>query len=518
MAAVTGPGRPRSYINIRVDTAVKAQLEQLAAAEGTDLVTYMRRHYMELIQKGAITPDEDIKILNPSVYPQTAPPGYIPPAQLQYQPYPAYYAPNQFATQPVPPDQMDIFLSEIRKLLVSQMMAKMLMEIQKGGGNSYEDMLRLYQLGQPPGAAAKKSDDLSMQDIMKMNMVQAQIDRQWQQQQAYAQQQLLNAQSKGDKQGESKALELITALTTAQMQQQQNFMTQFMVAQQNASNVQQTMFTTALAGSRAQDDARGQERNQFSQQLQGLQQTMTTVQIAGLERVNQIQVDFLKGDLERIKNEPRKDVIAQMGELLNMRNTNPVYKAAFDAAFGVKEGGIGDILPKLKDLGVDKVIDKVVGLLGSLVTRPAIPQPTIPQPTMEGQQAIPLPGPMPQPTPEDLAKLSQTGLPQQLVPRPTQQIVPIERPQEIISIEKPAGYTNLDRDAAGERIQLPTEAVGYTNLDRKPEPKPEQPQQPAQPSIQEPEVILPTDDQKVWTTGRPKGAKNKPKEEEPTQP
>jgi hypothetical protein len=514
-----GPGRPKEYVNVRVNAGVKEQLTQLAAKEGLDLSNYMRKHYLELVQSGSIVPEEDIRIPNPAMYPPTVPPGYIPQAQPQpqyyQQPYQPqyYYPPSPYAAQP---DPLDSFISKMEKMAVAQM---------------FQDMVNRKASPTEVVAAAKgkaDKDEFSMQDLMKMNMIQAQIDKQYQQQQMYAQNQLAQAQAKGDKQGESKALELITALTTAQMQQQQNFMQQFMLANQQASATQQTLFTTAMQGSRAQDDLRSQERNQFNTQLQGMQQSMTTVQLAGIENANRIQVEFLRADLERIRNEPKKDVIAQMGELLTMRNTNPVYKAAFDAAFGIKDGGgIGDLLPKLKDLGIDKVIDRVVSVLGSLVSRPQIPQPTIPQPTiLEPQQAIPMPGPMAQPTPAELQKLSQTGLPQ----TPGQ---PVRQPPETIQLEKPdnVGYSNLEVEkppeervqipAPSESIQIPAppeKQLGYSNLDKIKEPtQPSQPIQPSQqPTVQEPEVI-PPDEAKVWTAGRPRGSKNKPKTEpEPT--
>jgi hypothetical protein len=496
-----GPGRPKTYINVRVDAAIKQQLEQLAAAENLDLVTYLRKHYLELVQKGTIIPEEDVRIPNPAL---NNPPPVVGSVPMQPQYYPqygpqyGYYPQYGYAQPPQQEDALDQFLKKMEKMAV----ARMFREIAEGKAD-VNDALALRASRGKDG----EKDDMSMQDIMKMQMVQAQIDKQYQQQMFQAQQLAESARSKGDKQGESQALQLLTALSTAQMQQQQNFMQQFMLAQQNSSNVQQSLFTTALTGSHAQEEARAQERNQFSQQLQGLQQTMTTVQIAGLEKVNQVQVEFLRADLERVRNEPHKDVIQQMGDLLNMRNTNPVYKAAFDAAFGVKdESGIGNLIPKLKELGIDKVIDKVTGMLGSVFIRPPeIPQPTPPAPTPAGSTPQ-IPAPLPTPNPQELEKLrlpppgqQPTGQEQQPAGQEQQQTQQAQSSETTVTIERPdnIGYSNLEAQNK-ETIQIPTPEQQETV------------QIPEQPSSQTAESPA-TGTGKVFTTGRKPGTKNKPK-------
>jgi hypothetical protein len=515
--AVAAPGRPRSHINVRVDSAVKQRLEQQAAAEGLDLPNYLRKHYQELAQQGMIVPEENVSIPNPMGYPQTAPPGYVPPImppqQYGYPPPAYYYPPPQYATQPTGPDQLDIFVAEMRKLMLSQMMGKMMMDMQRGGATP-EDVVRAYK--------GQEKDELSMQDIMKMQMVQAQIDKQYQQQMFQAQQQLENARNKGDKQGENQALQLLTALSTAQMQQQQNFMQQFMLAQQNAQATQQTLFTTALQTNRSSEDAARAERQIFQSQVENVRNDLFKTQLSGVESNNKLQVEYLKADLERIRNEKPKDVITQMGDLLNMRNTNPVYKAAFDAAFGIKdESGWASMIPKLKELGVDQVINKLTNVLGSVFVRP----PSIPPPTAPA----PIPAPMPVPTAEELQKLRlpQTG-PVDL----TQQQQPIiqepgsERPgSERIRIERPdnVGYSNLEsieQGSQGEMVQIPNpeEPQSQTQPQQTQQetvqvPQNEQPTIAAgQPQTEEPHVVSPAEDSgKTWTTGRPRGSRNKPK-------
>lgn len=494
MSGQTGPGRPRSYVNVRVDSSVKQQLEQLAAAEGLDLSNYMRKHYMELVGKGAIIPEEDVRIPNPAVYPQTVPPGYVtptmpsPPYQTLQPYYPQMY-PSPYATPIVAPDAIDQAVNEMRKLVVFKMFKEILQE--KG---SPEDVIRAAK------GDYKKSDDLSMQDIMKMQMLQAQIDKQYQQQTLTAQQQLELARGKGDKQGENQALQLLTALSTAQMQQQQNFMQQFMLAQQNSANVQQTLFNTALQTNRASEDAARQERTEFQQQVENVRSDLTKTQIQSLQDTNKLQIEFLNKELERIRLEPHKDVITQLGELLNLRNTNAVYKAAFDAAFGVKaEGGIGDLIPKLKELGVDKVIDTVASALSGLIVRPppgAIPTPTPPMPTGPATPAgvsstAQIPAPLPAPNPQELETL-------RLPPTGNQPVLSGPPPSEVVAIEKPdnVGYSNLEafRGKSEEIVKVPTPI--------------EQPQEPE--SIPLPQ---PQEEPHSFTTGRKPGSKNKPKEE-----
>lgn len=486
---MSGPGRPRSYVNVRVDSSVKQQLEQLAAAEGLDLSNYMRKHYMELVGKGAIIPEEDVRIPNPAVYPQTVPPGYVTPTMPSLPYYPQMY-PSPYATPVVAPDAIDQAVNEMRKLVVFKMFKEILQE--KG---SPEDVIRAAK-----GDYQKKSDDMSMQDILKYNLMQQQIERGYQQQTLAAQQQLELARGKGDKAGENQALQLLTALSTAQMQQQQNFMQQFMLAQTNSANVQQTLFNTALQTNRASEDAARQERTEFQQQVENVRTDLAKTQIQSLQDTNKLQIDFLNRELERIRLEPHKDVITQLGELLNLRNTNPVYKAAFDAAFGVKEGGIGDLIPKLKELGVDKVIDKVASALSGLIVRPppgAIPTPTPPMPTGPTtptgvSPTAQIPAPLPAPNPQELESL-------RLPPTGNQPVPSGPPPSEVVAIEKPdnIGYSNLEafQRKSEEIVKVPTP------IEQEPQITPEE-QQPSQPQ----------EEPRSFTTGRKPGSKNKLKE------
>lgn len=487
-------GRPKQMIGVKVDATTKQQLEQLAAAEGSDLAGYLRRHYYELVQQGRITPEEDIRIPNPGYnpYPPYPPtPAGQPVPQYYYQ-QPAYYppyAPAPFATQPTAPDQLDLFVAEMRKLMLAQMMGKMMMQMQGGNTTDVEALVRAYK-GDHDGG---KKEDFGMQDMMKWQMMQNMQDRNYQQQMQSYNQQLEAARGKGDKAGENQALQLITALATTQAQQSQNNMQQMMAMMQMANNTQQTLFTTALSTNQQAQESQRQERNQFQAQVSTVQNALNQATLQGVQNTSNLQIGFLTTEMERIRNDPKKDPITQLIELDALRKQSPILDAAFKGAFGIKEGGIGDWIPKLKELGIDKVIDKVTSALPTIIggLMGARQQP-IPIPTPEtAQQPIPgIPGPLPAPTAEQLAALQGAHLPQGPLPQPPMETIPIEKPESSVQ-ERP-------------------DNVGYTNLDV---PKPAEPTQPLEEEtfqIPAPEEPQSQDEHKTFTTGR------KPKKQ-PTQ-
>ena len=412
----------KTYINIRIDQAVKQRLEQIAAQEGLDLPNYLRKHYDELVKQGTIAPEDDVRIQNPYInpYPQGQSP-YPPTVAPPTPPYPYATGPYGYPQQIVVPDAMDQMINDMRKLVSVKMMKELLRE-----EKTPEQFLASYQ-----GKGAPAKDDFSMQDLLKYQMMMNTFESQ----KMTAQRELEMSREKGDKGGESRSLELITALTTAQMQQQQNFMQQFMLAQQNSQNVQQTLFTTALNTNREGENSARSERAEQDAKLEGIRNQMFQGQLNSTQQLSQVQLDFMNKEIERIRSEGgKKDILSQLNELLMLRSANPVYKAAFDAAFGVKdEGGIGSLIPKLKELGVDKVIDKVAGVLTGIVTRP----PAIPTPTPT--EAIPMPNGIPPPTPPTAAELERMHLPDMAEQIPTE-TVPIERPDNV-------GYSNLDSNA-----------------------------------------------------------------------
>jgi hypothetical protein len=455
MASNLPPGRPKQNIGIRMDTATKERLTQLAKAENISLKDYIQKYYTQLINSGQIQTDEEITIPNPNLNnpppynPQPYYPGTVPGQPVYYPQQPQYYPQPQQQAPQLPLGELDLMLADFRKMYMVNMMARLM--------EGKENMKEVYEAA--TGKAAGAKEEFTMNDMMKFQMMQQTMAAQ----QAQAERQLENARSHGDKAGENQALQLITALATSSNQQSQNFMTQFMTAMQMQQGTQTAMFQTALSTGRQSDDAARQERNQFSNEINNVRTQMTNVQMTALQESAKMQMGFMQTELERIRNEPKKDVIAQMGELLTMRNTNPVYKAAFDAAFGVKdEGGIGGMIPKLKELGVDKIIDTVVKVASGFLTRPpqegagAIPAPDqsmpqqYPMPVAVPESAV-MPPPMAVPTAEELSNLRLPKGDRGLVVEPE---VPAVNEEEVPE----AGYNNLNRPQS-ENVDLSRQAA-----------------------------------------------------------
>jgi hypothetical protein len=439
-----GMSGKETRLHARVDANLKAQLEIQAAKENMPFGKWLQAHLPELLNQypGQISVENDIPIQNPG--------GYIPPQPISpnapypsYPPYPQYYP--SFQQHQPQPDAIDQLVNEMRKIYVAKMLKDLLKEDSSTSKDALFELMRAQK-------GDFKRDDMSMTEIMKMNMLQNQIDRQYDREMARANQALELAKGKGDKQGEQNALQLITALTTAQMQQQQNFMQQFMLANQNASQTQQTLFTTALQSNRSQEEAARQERSEFNQQINQIQNQMTQNQLSAMEKLSEMQLTSLQGELERIRNDPKKDPITQLIELDMLRKNSPILDAAFKGAFGVKEGGgIGELLPKLKELGIDKVIDGAVSALKSVVIRPPQQGPGgIPPPVDITPQGIP---PVEPPSVEELQSLHLP--PEQRPPRT--ETVPLE------DIPDNVGYSNIQKAAAvkTETVELeqPTETV-----------------------------------------------------------
>lgn len=475
--------KPTSRLHARLDSDLKARLETIAAQAGVPFNKWLSQHLHELTQQypGQITVEEGLDIPMPYIPGQPTSP--YPPMPYGYQPqYGQHYYPQ--------PDALDQFINEMRKIAVAQLM----MDLVKGKANLQDVMAAK--------AGESKKEEFSMKDMMQYTMMMGQLERQ----QAAQQQALELARSKGDKTGENNALNLLAALAQTQAAQQQNFMQQFMLAQQNSSNIQQTLFTTALATNRQTDEAARAERGETQVAMETLRQQMFTSQLSSTQQINQVQMDFMNKELARIQAESgKKDLLSQLNELLMLRQSSPIYKAAFDVAFGVKdEGGIGNLIPKLKEMGIDKVIDKVVTTISSLVVPPrGIPPPTAIPPPTPGT----IPGPLPGPTPEELEKLhlppaGQTAIPAQpaqALPSPTPPI-----PQN--TVPEPVKQTPILPVVTEETVPL-EDTIGYTNITpreeivqiERPPPEPEpQPQ--------------PEGESHSFTTGRQKGSHNKPKE------
>ena len=477
----------KSSLHARINSDLKAKLEMRASQEGIPFNSWLSVHLDELLQQfpGQITVEEGLNIPNPYGQIPAQPTSPYPPMPYGYQPQYGHYYQQ--------PDALDQFINEMRKIAVAQLM----MDLVKGKAN-VEDVMRAK-------AGESKKDDFSMKDMMQYTMMMNQLDKQ----QFSAQQALETAKARGDKSGENSALNLLAALAQTQAAQQQNFMQQFMLAQQNSSNIQQTLFTTALNTNRQTDEAARAERGETQAAMETLRQQMFTSQLTSTQQINQVQMDFMNKELARIQAESgKKDLLSQLNDLLMLRQSSPIYKAAFDAAFGVKdESGIGNLIPKLKEMGIDKVIDKVVTLASSALLPPrGIPPPTaIPPPTPGA-----IPGPLPGPTPEELEKLHLPPAGQTAIPAQPAQALP--SPAPLIpqnTVPEPVRQTPILPVVTEETVPL-EDQIGYTNITpreeivpiERPPPEPEPQPQPESEG-----------ESHSFTTGRRKGVKNSPKEE-----
>ena len=228
--------------------------------------------------------------------------------------------------------------------------------------------------------------------------------------------------------------------------------------------------------------------------------------------------------MDNLKN--IKDPLTQLIEIDTLRKNSPILDAAFKGAFNIKEGGgIGEMIPKLKELGIDKVIDKVAQALPAIAARltgraapgmmPPSPEMMAPQVTTQGQE---MPPPMRPPTPEELQALEGQHLPPDQT-NPEQAGQPPES-------GPPPGYSNMDIVAseppkveapaptAPTETQRPPVAEGYSNLRLLPPPEPQgHPETQTQPVVQQPEqqpelqeermvIEAPEEEHKTFTTGR----------------
>jgi hypothetical protein len=502
-------GRPKNTVGVRLDGPTRERLTQAAASENIDLPNYLRKHYWELVQQGIIVPEDEIRIPNPGTNPYNPyAQNPYPPPQYPYQPYGYPPAPAPYAVQPTAPDQMDIMFADIRKMWMTKLMAEMMQ-----GKREIEDVYHGMQTGKAGG-----EKEFSMKDMMQWQMMINMQDRQYQEKMQNAQVALEAARGRGDKAGENQALQLITALATTQAQQGQNNMQQMMAMMQMANNTQQAMYTTSINAATQVSDRQAAERQNFQTQLNTMQQTLTSQQIEAMKSTNTLQLEGLRMQMENVKN--IKDPLTQLIELDTLRKNSPILDAAFKGAFGISGGGIGDMIPKLKELGIDKIIDKATqalpaiaaALMGNRGQQP------IPPPAPE-TTTVQIPGPLPTPTPEELKNLQEQHLPT------TTEETPVQNPDTV-------GYTNLVTMPPPEKKvytpETPTppqtqnpDTVGYTNLVAMPPPTKKPPEQPAtepiiiQPppeqtehiEIQQPEPQ--THNPKAFTTGR----KKKPEEQ-----
>ena len=435
--------RPTAQVQFRMDAELKRELEGRAINEGKQFPEWLRDHIMELKQQ---YPGRIIEEVVTS------------PMQMPYSQYPYSSYNPQYSYQP--PDPMTQMVQEMKQMWMAKMMADMIT-----GRNSVESTYAAMR--NPDGA---KKDDFDMNSFMKYQMIQSQLERQ----SMVAQQQLASARAAGDKGSENQAAQLIAQIAALQTQQSQNFM-QLLVGLQTAnSQTQTTLFNTALATNKENTVEARQQQSELSQQIEGVRNQLFTAQMTSLSEMNKMQVDNLSREIERIRNDKSGDMMTQLQKIVEMRK-DPIMKAAFDAAWGVKEeSAIGKLIPQLKELGMDKVAERILNFLGGMVARPKIPSPaeaammpTIPPPlpiTPQSLESLKLPSltPTTQPTGTQITQSPTGTLPPQPTPPPTYYVPPLQTQQPrpltetvpSIPPEDQIGYTNINRPEEEETVTV----------------------------------------------------------------
>lgn len=503
--------RPIAHINVRVPQEVKAELEALAAKENIQMAEYVRRHFQDLLLANKIaiadqsSTDARVQIPNP-YFPNDPPPFQYPwmpgqpiPAQPIYPgtPY-GGYSPYGYPAAPQP-DALDQMFNEMRKMFV----AKMMMELMKGNSSS-EDFIRAYrgEMQQKP-----KEEDFSFEKMMKWQFFTQQQEREMQR----AQNVLALAQSKGDKAGEQGAMSMITALIANQSAQAQTFLQQMMAVTQSSSAQQMNLFTVAMGQQRQTESEKYAATRETDQRIDAMRDQFQQAQLGFLQTLNQTHVDNLKMEMERIRNEKSKDTLAQISELLKLRQ-DPVYKAAFDAAFGVQnEGMLERLIPQLKDLGVGNILERVGTFLAGMVRRPTVPSPGLP--AIPSLPIVPVPA-TGQPTqaqtgPEKLEELQipinvETEKPAAPQTQTTESIVAAAEKREFTATPEPPA--NL---MAGEVTTSPENAIGYTNLEEEKKPNPQGASEPVPVVAPPPEPITTEQNPVVAPTENPQPSTQK---------
>jgi len=436
---------PKADLHVKIDQQLKAALEREAANSGTTFPIWIRTNLPRLVKE---YPDRVI-VEESGPFP---PPLYEPVAPPQ-QSYPYYNYPRpqrryQYPYQMKEKSPLDKMLEDMTKMVQVKMFKDLLQ-----GTSSAEEFVRAARGDLL--ASKGKNDGFDMNAWMKWSMIQGQQEMQM----VKAQQALEAARSSGDKAGENTALNMITALSTANMQQSQQFMQQLMATQATQSQSQQNLFTAALASNKEAGREASVERTAAQQRFDQMRTDMFTMQLANTRQLQELQIDSIKKEMTLIAQ--KGDWLSQMDKLLALRGKSPIYKAAFDAAFNIKdESTIGKILPQLKELGLDKFLEKVGGYLAQMVTRPKVPPPS----------------PMsPIPPPAQIIAPSSTGSSK---PLEDLKLPPPSRTQPLTTTPlttNPPPPKKTQPSLPPQIKELPESAIGYSNLEKFAKAKEEKP-------------------------------------------
>uniref|UniRef100_A0A6M3IDQ7 Uncharacterized protein n=1 Tax=viral metagenome TaxID=1070528 RepID=A0A6M3IDQ7_9ZZZZ len=448
-------GKSNAMLSVRIPTPVKAEIDALAAKLGISTSDYVRKYWETLLNDGKVIVDEDkkVNVVNPNWPGPYRPPGGGGYPQGGYYNYPVH-APAGFPQQQ---DEMDKFLSELRKMAIAQMFTKFI-----------QGTLSPEQLVQRAGGGGSSDSLPSVETIMKYKMLGKEDDSTKQMQMLMMQ--MMASRAAGDKGGENKATELMVALMANQSNQSSNFLNQFMASQQAGSTQTRDFFTAALGASAGNSDKQRTADNQHNQTLMALQGQIAQSNQAMMSQMFNQQLGWAQMEMQRIKDSKDKSPVDQLAALVELRDTNPVYKAAFNAVMGVKEESmLGKIIPQLKEMGLDKVIENVGGALAGMVMKPKIPAPA----TISSPMPM-IPGMPPQmETPSGPPVSGITGLEHLRLPTMPGETPTETQPQTEQSATDeftptpnapPETFTVHAQDI--ESIGLPPEATGYTNLNR----------------------------------------------------
>ena len=424
-----------SQLTVRVEPEVKHELEVLAASQGKQLADFVRENFDRLLLERKIKVvegDSGSSSIRVPYYPSYPQAPLVPMYPTPQYPSPGYHPGYPGYPPGPPPDAMDEMVKSMQKLVIFKVMAGMIRD------NVPPEALINY------AKAGSKGDDIDIGQMMKYQMLQSQLERQ-----------LEMARSHGDKGGENKILEYMMALSTAQMGQSQQFLNQFATMGAASSQAQQALFNTALQTSNQSSQESRNQANVFNERIEKIRGDLQTNQLNSMQKINEIQLNNLTLEIQRVRTEGSKDPLTQLANLIKMRDESPVYRAAFDAAFGVKnEGMLSALLPILKELGAEKVAATVMDALGKIF-RPQ-PTPMIPPPA-----AIPPPLSITKPTDKTFEELTALTL-----PPPGTTVGPTVVPAPAAPAAPPPTKP-LTQKALEQQFTVPeSESVGYTNINR----------------------------------------------------
>lgn len=361
-------GKPRAKYYVKIDGAARPEIDRLANLENISTNEYVRRHIDDLLQKGWVFYDDSSRMQAPNIFYPDPPPRAVvatddapnPPQDHYMFSQRGYYNPYRVAPPPSR-DELDDLVSTMKKMVTVKMMKGLI-----HGEVNPEHFAQAV-------TSRQAMDDISIEKLLKYKTLMNFNEPQKESEMTKLMQQYMIAQMTGDKGKGDKTLEMMMAMFANQSAQ----------AQIQSTN-QNNLFANALNMQRETNEAKLASSEKVAQRTQDFQTQMANVSQGFMQQVFNMQIQQQKAEMERIRNDKSKSPLDQLALLVSMRDSSPVYKAAFNAALGVKdESMVGKLLPQLKEWGVDKVVEKVGSALVGLAVKPPAP----PAPS-----AIPMPG------------------------------------------------------------------------------------------------------------------------------